>query len=376
MLALYGWGLKADLGGGAPAALLDRLASRGLPFAQAADGPRFDPAETVNRVIAEGLAGREPAWRDRFVATGRALAGWPASTPRRFRIRFTRRFALSPLAGRAGVRLRLPRPIAADMILALSAPGCTVTQAPGRIELRPAGGAPPWLEAGWTADIASDPAAIDATPLSAQDRARWLAPVEGLVQVTPPVRALAAALAGTIADDRAAVAAFRAHLIDRFACGILAYEAIAGPATDHVLACGWYDCQLGAALLVALCRARGVPARLVGGYLLWSRPSRHMWCEVWLDGWRPFDLLAWDLSAGGSDAGWRDIFAGTVDHRLRTEVLPDIFTGPMSLALPAAHHRIARAVADGGVEIDHCGLDGDSIYRDRISVTAPDRAPA
>lgn len=55
------------------------------------------------------------------------------------------------------------------------------------------------------------------------------------------------------------------------------------------------DCTEYAALVVALCRACGVPARMVGGYFtqrsLAPRPSDyHNWAEIWLDGrWRVAD---------------------------------------------------------------------------------------
>lgn len=381
MLALYGWGLEADLGGDAPAALLARLVAGGLPFRDTAGARLFDPAEVVNRVIAGGLAAHEPAWAAHFVETGRALVRSLdpeapvvlSSAPRRFRMRFERRFDLRAIVGRGSVRLRLPRPIEdgalTDLEIAVTAPIGSVTQAPARIELRLAGALPPTLTAGWTAAFISRPDAVDET-LGEAERARWLAADEGLIRVTPPVRDLAERLAGGLSAPPA-VAAFRDYLLDRCACGIIAYEAIAGPATDHVLAGGWYDCQLGSALLVALCRARGIPARLVGGYLLWpAAPSRHVWCEIWLDGgWRAIDLLAWDLSAGGRDADWRDVFANGIGHRMKTEVLPDLFAGPMSLPFPAAHHRLLARYGSG-IEIDHVALDGTPIYRDRISVTA------
>lgn len=55
------------------------------------------------------------------------------------------------------------------------------------------------------------------------------------------------------------------------------------------------DCTEYASLVVALCRACGVPARMVGGYFtqrsLAPRPTDyHNWAEIWLDGrWRVAD---------------------------------------------------------------------------------------
>ncbi len=385
MLALYGWALEPGGAGGAADRLLDRLVASGLPFVEREGARLFDPAEAINRVIAAGLADEEPAWRGRFVATGQRLArsldpSAPQGAmlpPRRFRVDFARGFDLAGLAASERLRLRLPAPIEdhalTDLSLAIAAPAGEVAQQPGRIEVRLGPRRPERIEIAFTAHFTSRPACNDTAPPDPADH-RWLAPDEGFVQVTPAVRMLAARLAGGAVDARRAVAAFRDHLLDRFGCGIVAYEAIVGPATDHVLAGGWYDCQLGSALLVALCRARDTPARLVGGYLLWpASPSRHIWCEIWLDGrWTPYDLLAWDLSAGGRDAAWRGAFAGRIDHRMKTEMLPAIFTGPMSLPFPAAHHRLVSR--DGaGIAIDHRTLDGAPLYRDRISVV-PDPA--
>ncbi|MHC4852162.1 MAG: transglutaminase-like domain-containing protein [Planctomycetota bacterium] len=52
------------------------------------------------------------------------------------------------------------------------------------------------------------------------------------------------------------------------------------------------DCTEYSDLFVALCRARGVPARVVEGYTSpWSNVPQHNWAEVWLDGhgWISFD---------------------------------------------------------------------------------------
>ena len=41
-------------------------------------------------------------------------------------------------------------------------------------------------------------------------------------------------------------------------------------------------------------------------------------------------------SAGGRDAEWRDIFTGAIDYRMKTEVLPRVFTGLSTIRLPPA----------------------------------------
>lgn len=57
---------------------------------------------------------------------------------------------------------------------------------------------------------------------------------------------------------------------------------------------GEASCNGKSRLLVALCRNRGIPARLVGGLILESgvKQTSHQWCEVLLGGmWVPFDPL-------------------------------------------------------------------------------------
>jgi hypothetical protein len=134
---------------------------------------------------------------------------------------------------------------------------------------------------------------------------------------------------------------------------------------------GWYDCQLGSSLFIAICRARGIPARLASGYMLYDlAPGYHYWSEIWQDGhgWLPFDLLCWDLSAGGRDVPWRIHFAGAIDYRMVTQCLPLSFTGPMSVRFPPAWH-LLNAPLDRGMIVHFTALDGEPIYSDQI-VTA------
>lgn len=54
------------------------------------------------------------------------------------------------------------------------------------------------------------------------------------------------------------------------------------------------SCNGKSRLLVALCRARGIPARVVGGVILEDVQKRtsHLWAEVWMGNqWVPFDAL-------------------------------------------------------------------------------------
>ena len=147
---------------------------------------------------------------------------------------------------------------------------------------------------------------------------------------------------------------------------------------DWVLDHGWIDCLLGSALLVSLCRAHGLPARLVGGHFLYPLgPTNHSWTEVWTRerGWTPIDLIGWDLSAGDADADWQGRFLGRIDRRLVVERPPRRITGPMSLRLPQAW-RVLQAAANGALEISFVdAASGRAAFIDRVCVT-PEPAAA
>lgn len=350
-----------------------------------APGQCLDPDAVMNAMIAGGLRGETDYWRAHCVPTGQRLVtelcGTPVGCPpdlralpsRRFTVSFRRTFDLTRAPAR---RLRMPAPVEDPHLTGLEieveAAEGDLTVAAGRLEAKPAAGvrgrvdlsarftftAQPGLPHGWGERDGSD------------DLALWLAEREGPIQVTAAVAALAARLAGAHREPFDQVMAFRNHLIDTMTCGRIALDLVGAAPLDWVIAQGWFDCRLGAALLVAMCRARGLPARLVGGYLLWQAPSEHYWMEVWLPdrGWTPFDLLAWDLSAGGRQSDWRDIYAGAVDYRMKTQVFPRIFTGAPGVPMGAAWHRLSQLTADGTETRIVSIPDGDLIYADRLSV--------
>jgi hypothetical protein len=205
-----------------------------------------------------------------------------------------------------------------------------------------------------------------------QNRTAYLRPREGLIVVTERVNKLANALAGPGADAASAVGAFWNYMLDELVCGAIHYDQVRADAPcDSALETGWYDCQLGSALFIALCRARGIPARMVGGHVLYRRaPTNHYWAEVWFEetGWTPFDLLSWDLSLGGRDLRWRDHFRGRIDDRMITQVLPFQFTGALGVAMPNTWH-IVQTIKNEGVEISLAAVDGEPVYSDFVSIS-------
>src|SRR5690606_12723340 len=126
-------------------------------------------------------------------------------------------------------------------------------------------------------------------PLSASERELYLRRGEELVQVTPAIATLAADLCRGVASPRERARRFLDFLMDGLASGPFPYEWLDARAPlDLPREGGWFDCRLGAAMIAALCRASGIPARRVSGYLIYPEcAGYHWWLEVWLDdaGW-------------------------------------------------------------------------------------------
>lgn len=402
LLLLSGWAFEVRREGAAPfvaeaGEALERLVRLGLPHRLSAENTRlFDPVEVVNFAKWMGLTGQDAFWEERFVATGRSLVRWyhpgiqaegaPPNVAslgaRRFTVLLQRRVSLEGHRTGAPLRLRLPLPIEdhalQDLRVGAWEPGATgleISLFPGRVEARGAVPDEGKVSLAMRCSFTARPIVpvAQATPLDAVEWSRYLRFAEGLIQVTDQVRSLADHLAGACRDPWQVVHRLHRFMLERLACGMVHYDEVhsALAATDWVLQAGWFDCQVGSALLVALCRARDIPARLVGGYLLYpAAPTQHHWAEIWMEdlGWAPFDLLAWDLSMAGRDRDWQGHFAGQLDHRLTTQRLPLVFTGAMTVRLPTAWHMLTRLTSHG-TETTFLNLSPESmVYQDVLSV--------
>jgi len=79
------------------------------------------------------------------------------------------------------------------------------------------------------------------------------------------------------------------------------------------LACGSGDCTEYSDLFVALCRAKGIPARVIEGYGTDSSPGDlslgHSWTEVYLDdfGWVPFDPIYDDNNGSSVETAFENL---------------------------------------------------------------------
>jgi len=405
LLLLSGWGHELRCGGGAEAAYCTQVALEGwidlgLPYRRSAQGDRlFDPAEVVNFLKWAGLIREDRFWVERYVATGRRLVTDmhapncdPLHPPppsqlrrKRFEVTLEREFNLEHCPSRNRLRLRLPLPLEGatlrDLEFTIIPPTSTgeirYSVTPGRLDAVLRGASGPRATLGVHASFAALPssAAEGRSSLTPVEMELYTRPNEGLIQLCPRIRRLSEALAGRAKEPRIALAHFWHFIIDRLWCGVVHYDQVplASPLA-WVLDTGWFDCQLGSALLVGLCRARGMPARLTSGYMLYPiAPSFHCWAEVWLEGegWIPLDLLSWDLSVRGRDVAWADYFFGALDPRLTTQCLPRLFTGLSPVRLPVAWHMLSRPLQKG-IEIGFFSVKtGAMVYLDRIFVREP-----
>lgn len=371
MLLLNGFAFEVDRVGAEHEAreTLARWTARGLRFSTDGAGRRcFDPVEVWHFFKRQGLEGRDSFWEHRFVRTARSHVKRFADTAGdSLAVTLRRTIAVDAPAGKP-LRLRVPAPLGAvrrvdDVVDILGLDEARVIASEGRLEVRGTARGDRTVTIGATHAVPRAFVSVDAPdPLH-------LSPSEGLIVVSDEIRRLAVRLAGTAPRDEIAVRAFWDHLIANFGCGPMHYDQIDPRAPcDWIVDTGWFDCQLASVLFTALCRAAGIPARVVGGYFVYpAAPTNHFWAEAWLDGqgWLPFDFICWDLSSGGRDDAWTDHFFGRIDARMVCERLPLEFVGAIGTRVPPAW-RVVQTSASGGVRIDLEGLDGAAVTSDLV----------
>jgi hypothetical protein len=372
---------------------LDAWVELGLGYRISGDGNRlFDPVEVINHMKWAGYQGHDDFWINHFVGTSRAFfsesslvlpnSGFPSFNrrdPARFSVSLRRTFDLSGIEVGQKLRLRLPLPLSQSSEdieiepFASADLSARIIRSEGRLDFQFAASSRPVVEIAAKISFTTDGRSKDDLPERpiSNEANVYLRGSEGLIRVTPRVQALSQKLAGTGGDQHAVAIQFFRYIVDELMCGMVHYDQVHPDAPgDWVLESGWYDCQLGSALFVSMCRASGIPARILSGHMLYRlAPGFHYWAEIWTggQGWIPFDFLNWDLSQGGRDAAWRNCFIGTIDYRMVTQCFPLIFTGPMSVRFPSAWHLI-NAPLSSGMEINFTELNGRLIYRDRVTL--------
>jgi transglutaminase-like putative cysteine protease len=205
------------------------------------------------------------------------------------------------------------------------------------------------------------------------DYALYTRSTEGLIQLTPEVRRAAAEAAGRLENPWLVVEAIWDWLCDRMILNTVHLtELDPVDPLGWVLRHRWCDCFVGSALFVALCRARGLPARVVGGVCLYSAIGfSHYWAEVLIPpfGWVPMDTTSWSLAAGeGSASPWAMFFRGRIDYRLRMECWPKVVTGPIGIKYPAEWYLVQTFERGETVVTYHEVPTGRWLYRDRLRV--------
>ncbi|CAM5771500.1 hypothetical protein LMIY3S_03529 [Labrys miyagiensis] len=379
MLLLKGWAYERGSAQAEAATreALERWIGLGLGVRSQGKARFFDPVEVINFLKWAGVNGHDDFWRERYVTTERRLLEDLASSGdhETFKVGFQRSFHIREGADRA--RLRMPLPLESshlkDLVVspfAETAGDIRLDVSSGRLEARVAGLRPGDLTIGAELSFTAlrRPDGANERP-SAKELELYSRPSEGLIVVSDRIQALAGSLAADAREPIDVIHAFWDYILDNFIVASIHYDQVDVDAPgDWALETGWCDCQLAAALFVALCRARDIPARLTGGYMLYRlAPANHYWAEAWLDdhGWTPVDFVSWDLSMGGRDPAWRDRCFASLAPRMTTQVMPLAFTGSLGLPMPADF--IVVPVAKGsGFEISLSGADGAPVYTDHL----------
>ena len=366
--------------------ILDRCIALGLPYRSSKDDRRlFDPVEVRNFIKYAHFRWNEPIWRDRTVLTLRRLMAQPISSPSKstdYEVKIVRKFNLTGHQVGEFVRLALPLPIEdlttapnLSSFLPLDANDVQTDFDEARLNVRFPVTESKSAEIGVCIRLICPPKTEQQAPKIDRDEiALYTRKSEGLIKLNQRITDLAKRLVGQESDRWSILHRIWDFMFDELTLGAIHYDKLhpRNP-LDWTLDNCLYDCRVGSALVVALCRARGIPARLVSGYTINPvLPTMHTWIEVWFDdnGWLPFDLYSMELCGGDRDSAWRHYFFGRIDHRLITERLPRLFGGLGSVRLPVGWQLISATHDDGALLSFEDLTTGELIYSEKISVRA------
>lgn len=373
--------------------LLDRLVATGLPFRpDAQDTRRFDLAEVVNFIKHAHYAWENPVWLKRSVANMRRICQPPGSgdvpdlpadpsqgEPQRIAVTITRRFMPGFLRSGSSLRLNMPKPLNAypgslkvDWLRcdgAIQPPSDEGSRHCVKVMPQPGAEVVIALRQEFIPGASHTPGESDGQPAEP-----YLRPREGLVGITPQVAVIAARLGLRADDPWWSLQRIWDYLFDEISFGFIQYDRLdAGDPLAWGLEHRRFDCRTGGALIVALCRAAGIPARMINGYTLNPIvPTTHSWVEVWMgdDGWVPFDTYAIDLAGGKRDSPWRAHYFGRIDPRFAAEVLPLHFCGLGSARLPPSWQLSLGITTAGAITSFHAVEGFAPLYSETVSVEA------
>lgn len=365
---------------------LERLLSKGLPYRTSPSGLLLDPYAANNTIKSRVGEPADDAWADWQQTTRRNAVSLPAA-PHLYRFSLHREWhAYVATAGRPVV-LRMPLPLRetqrAPAVVRLLQPAGTpveIREMPGRVELRldsTAVRGPIVAElvvefVGSEVGDSMTPSAPVGASVDSEDQI-WLREREGLIAPSAKVAALAGKLAGETSNVRAFAYAAWEWLMTELRFGDVHRTALdRDDPLGGLLQSRLADCVLGSSLLVALCRARGIPARLASGFLLHpANVGPHSWAEVRLAPglWVPFDYGSWCYCAGdSSDPVWGRFFRGRIDARFLAEVAPRDFTGWGSAPPPERWFRLERLRGGRMEHTLHTLPDGSIFRRDLLDL--------
>jgi hypothetical protein len=336
----------------------------------------LDPVACVNAMKRAALGDGGDPIGEAYFATGRRLvldseaSGASASSSWRmtWQRAIPRRAMALGTSGLARIRVPLPLDRAHESVAIVSVEASSevvrTRQAGGSLDVFLAPGDDEPAEVTVTTTFRQGPRCVDAAPPSF-----YLCERDGLATTTESTRRLADRVGSDPVDgvwrflfEHLASGSLHHHLLDR------------GDPLASVIEGGVFDCYAGAALLVTACRARGIPARIVGGVALHPiAPFQHYWAEVHLEGeWRPFDAMSWDLARGRlDDETWSRRTYGRTGPRVVTEHMPDAVIGPVGFRPPSSWFLLVRLTDSGTEQSLHDGAGGALLCRDRIDVAGP-----
>jgi transglutaminase-like putative cysteine protease len=254
------------------------------------------------------------------------VAAWRqdrCATPHGVRIRATHRLVLKPDRVPAGsiVRCWIPLPRAAGVqsaptIIQSDPPGLRISApaAPQRtvyFEQPAAAGAPMVFSLTWeyrtSAYLPLLSGVTSAVSPPQEELRRDLAEEVPHIVFTPEIRELARDIAGAQALPLERARSLFAWVVDNVRYASEMEYAVMPRIVEKALATRRGDCGVQALLFITLCRAAGVPARWVSGWVVYpSGWNMHDWAEFYVEpyGWLPADL----------SRGWRDDADPDVRH--------------------------------------------------------------
>jgi hypothetical protein len=366
---------------------LERLLSRGLLSARSQDGELLlDPYAANNAIKSRVGDPADDAWADWQRTTRRNAISLPTA-PHLYRLHLRREWHAFTAAPGRPLIFRLPLPLRGTQRgtaqVRLLEPAGALTDrrdGPGRVEIRLDSAR---VRGPVVADMAvefvdcenrddEEPSAPLGAAVGVEDEP-WLRENEGVIAPSVAVKQLAAKLAEGQATARDLAHSAWDWLISNLRFGdVHRSDLDSSDPMGGLLHTRLADCALGSSLLVTICRARGVPARLLSGFLLHpANIGPHSWAEVRLapGRWVPFDFGSWCYSAGDPrDPIWGNFFRGRVDARFIAEVAPREFTGWGSASPPERWFRLERLRGDRIEHTLHALPDGALLRRDQLAL--------